>query len=105
MQTRIEDFSALDAVVLAISADGVERNVEIARRYAPDLRVLSDPQLVAIDAFGLRHVDGGIDGDIARPATYIVASDGRVAWRDLTENWRVRPRPTRLLEEIPRGHD
>ena len=39
-------------------------------------------------------------GDIARPSTFILGRDGRVAWYDLTENWRVRPRPSVLLEEL-----
>lgn len=90
----------MNAEVLAISVDPVERNAEVAERYAPGLRVLSDEELAAIDAFGLRHVGGGLEGDIARPATYILAPDGSVVWRDLTENWRVRPRPDQLLEVI-----
>ena len=27
---------------------------------------------------------------------------GNVAWYDLTENWRVRPRPQQLLDELAR---
>lgn len=62
-----------------------------------DFRVLSDPELTAIDAFGLRHAGGGPWGDIARPATFVIDPQGNVVWRDLTENWRVRPRPDELL--------
>jgi peroxiredoxin len=65
-----------------------------------EFRVLSDPELTAIDAFGLRHAGGGPWGDIARPAAYIVDRRGIVVWRDLTENWRVRPRPDDLLEVL-----
>jgi hypothetical protein len=53
-----------------------------------------------IDRFGLRHRKGGLDGDIARPAIFILDREGRVAWRELTDNWRVRARPDRLLEEL-----
>jgi peroxiredoxin len=64
--------------------------------------VLSDPDLTAIDAYGLRH-EGGMPGnDIARPATIIIDGDGNVVWRDITENWRVRPRPDELLEVLAR---
>jgi peroxiredoxin len=53
-----------------------------------------------IDAFGLRHVDGGMEGDIARPAVLVFDRDGRVVWRHLTDNWRVRVRPDQLLEVL-----
>jgi len=69
-----------------------------------EFRVLSDPDLAAIDAFGLRHEAGGPWGDIARPATIILDRGGNVVWRDLTENWRVRPRPDELLTVLESSH-
>ena len=62
--------------------------------------ILSDPDLTAIDAFGLRHVGGSMEGgDISRPAIYVVR-DGVVRYRALTDNWRVRMRPEDLLEVV-----
>ncbi len=61
---------------------------------------MADPTSEVIDAFGLRHVNGGIGGDVARPATFVLDRDGRIAWRRVTDNWRVRPRPTELLEVL-----
>jgi peroxiredoxin len=100
LQTRIEDIRALDAEVLAISADPVEQGRGVVEQLQLDYAVLSDPGLVAIDAYGLRHVGGGLDGDIARPAVYVLDRDGRVVWRDLTENWRVRVRPQQLIDVL-----
>jgi peroxiredoxin len=100
LQTRIDDFRALDTELIAISVDGVEQNKKVADAYSPDVLVLSDPGLTAIDAYGVRHVGGGMDGDIARPATFIVDREGNIAWRDLTENWRIRPRPDDLLDRL-----
>ena len=102
MQTRIEDFRAHDTVVMAISVDDVAHNRELAETYAPDLVVLSDPGLEAIEAYGVRHVGGGLDGDVARPATFLIDREGRIFWRELTENWRIRPRPAELLSELSR---
>ena len=66
--------------------------------------VLSDTSLEAVRAFGVVHAGGNpLDGgDLARPATFILDRAGRVAWRDLTENWRIRPRPSDLLAELER---
>ena len=102
MQSRIDDFHGLDAEILAIVTDSVEENRDIVESYSLDYPILSDPDLVAIDAFGVRHPGGWIEGDIARPATFIVDRSGYVAWRNLTENWRVRPRPGELLEQLAR---
>jgi len=102
LQSRLTEIHELDAEVLAISVDPPEHSREIVAAYGLEFPVLSDPSLVAIDAFGVRHPGGGLDGDIARPATFILDREGAIVWRDLTENWRVRVRPERLLDELRR---
>jgi peroxiredoxin len=86
--------------VLAISVDAPNESREIVEAYGLEFRLLSDPELRVIDQFGVRHPDGGLDGDIARPAVFILDRDGRVVWRDLTANWRVRVRPDLILEQL-----
>ena len=73
---------------------------EAADHYRIEFALLSDAELKTIDAYGLRHDEGGFEGDIARPATLIVDGDGHVAWRHLTDDWRIRPRPGELLEIV-----
>ncbi len=63
--------------------------------------LLADPDLEAVDAYGVRHPSGGMGGhDIARPATFLIDRGGRIVWRELTDNWRIRLRPERLLEQL-----
>ena len=100
MQSRIAEFRALETEILAISSDQPEQGTEIAEAYGIEFGLLADPELQVIDAFGLRHENGGIAGDVARPATFILDREGRIVWRDLTENWRVRPRADQLLEAL-----
>ena len=100
MQSRLEEIRALDAEVVAISSDDVEACREIAEAYGLEFSLLADPEFQAIDAFGLRHEEGGMGGDVARPATFILDREGRVAWRRLTDNWRIRPRPAELIEAL-----
>ncbi len=100
LQSRISDFEAQGIQLIAISPDSVEQNRQVAEWLDLDFPILSDSMLTATDAFRLRHADaapGG--GDLPRPATYIIES-GRIVWRDLTDNWRVRPRPDQLLAAI-----
>jgi peroxiredoxin len=100
LQSRIEDFRQAGAQIVAISPDDVEQNRQVTEWLGLDFPVLSDRELRATDAFGLRHSGGSPEGgDIPRPATFIL-EDGMVRWRDLTESWRIRPRPDDLLAAL-----
>ncbi len=97
LQSRIDDLRAAGLRVIAISPDPVERNRKVVAWLGLGFPVLSDERLEATDAFGLRHAGASPEGrDIPRPASYLVAG-GRILWRDLTDNWRIRPRPDDIL--------
>lgn len=100
MQSRLTEIKALDATLLAISADPPDVLRETADAYAFGFPLLADPELTAIDAYGLRHVGGGLEGDISRPAVFVIDREGRIAWHELTENWRVRLDPQRLIDQL-----
>ena len=70
------------------------------KAYALEFPLLSDPRAEVIEAYGVLHPDGGLDGAIARPATFLIDREGRVVWRDLTENWRVRVRAAELVRRL-----
>jgi peroxiredoxin len=102
LQTRYEDIREAGGEVVAVSVDSPEDARAVVESQGLEYPVLSDPDLVATDAFGLRHEDGGLEGDIARPAVFVIDRDGRIAWRDVTDNWRVRVRPEVVLRELER---
>ncbi len=71
---------ALDAEVLAVSVDTKEANRRLAESAGLEFSLLSDREAVAVDAFGLRHPGGSMDGsDIARPGVFIVGRDGKIS--------------------------
>ena len=88
--------------MLAICADSVEDNAGAVERAKLEFPILSDPDLVAADAFDLRHKEASIDrvSDIARPAVFILDRDGVVRWKQITDNWRVRVRAKDVLEQL-----
>lgn len=88
------------AEVIAISVDSVEDNARMAKEVGLTYPILSDGSLRAIDAYDLRHMDGGPSGTVARSATFVVDGDGVVRWRDLTESYRVRPRAEEVEAEV-----
>ena len=101
MQSRYADFERAGARILAVSVDPPQRSREIVEQYELSFPILSDTDGAAIDAFGVRHASGGIEGnDIARPAVFLFDSSGQLVWRELTDNWRVRPRPESLLAQL-----
>lgn len=102
LQSRIAEIRALDGEVLAISVDLPEVNRdEVVAAHGITFPVLSDVGLEAIDAFGVRHPGGSIEGgDIARPSNFVLDREGRVVWREISENWRIRVRPDTVLEQL-----
>jgi peroxiredoxin len=97
----LADIKALDANVIAISADTPEQNRQLREDMNFDFFVLSDSEGQAISAFGLQHKSAGIHGeDIARPGVFVLDRGGRIAWRSLTENWRIRVRPETIIEQL-----
>ena len=105
LQLRASDFQAAGAKLVAVSVDPVEQNRAVVERLGLSFPVLSDPELRAIDAFGLRHVGGypmaepPATGDIARPAVYVI-DGGAIRWRDLTDSYRIRVDPDDVLEAL-----
>lgn len=60
---------------------------------------LSDPNADAIKRYDLLHEGQGTNGGpIARPAEFLLDSQGVVQWSMLTENYWVRARPEQILE-------
>ncbi len=92
---------SLDSEVLAVSTDSEEENRQLAESEELGFSLLADREGKAVDAFGLRHAGASIDGsDIARPAVFVIDRDGHIAWRQLTDNWRVRVRPETVIEQL-----
>ncbi len=87
-----------------MSVDTIEESSRLAEGLGLEFPLLSDVKRRAIHDWGLVHEGGKPGGgSIARPAIYIVESDGRISWRSLTENYRVRVRPEHVLEALAPG--
>ena len=66
--------------------------------------LLSDPDTRVIRRYDLLHRGAGPKGaDIARPAEFLLDSNGIVRWANLTENIAVRARPDQVLEAFDQG--
>jgi peroxiredoxin len=101
LQLSLDAFRQRGCAVAAVVVDPPATNADLARTAAVDYPILADPELHAIDAYGLRHAHGGPDGgDIAHSASVLVDATGVVRWTFVTENVRVRPTPEEVLDAI-----
>ena len=84
---------------VAISADTPEESAALCKKAGYTYPFLSDPKAEVIRKYDLLHAGAGVDGrDIARPAEFLLDSNGVVRWRNLTEDFRVRPSGEDLLK-------
>jgi alkyl hydroperoxide reductase subunit AhpC len=76
-------------------------NAALARDAGLAYPILADPELHAIDAYGLRHAGAGPGGhDIAYSASVLVDAAGVVRWQTVTDNFRRRPLPATVLAAV-----
>jgi len=101
LQLRQGDFSRRNTEIVGLAVDTPEQNAQVVRDLGLGYRIVSDPRLVAIDAYGLRHEQVG-QPPIAHPASFLIDASGTIRWRDVTDNYRLRPRPDTILAAIDR---
>jgi peroxiredoxin len=71
------------------------------KRGATPFPLLSDSKMHVIRRYGVLHPGAGPKGgDIARPAEFLLDSNGIVRWVNLTENIAVRARPEQALDAL-----
>ena len=75
-----EDFKALDTVVIGISRDSVASHVKFAEKYGLPFILLSDPELQAIQGFGVwqeKKNYGKVTMGVVR-STFVISPEGVV---------------------------
>ena len=98
-QHRLSEFDARGISVVAISVDPPDVNKRQSQKLGYTLPLLSDPNAKVIRRYDVLHPGAGPKGaDIARPAEFLLDSDGIVRWVNLTDNIAVRARPEQMLE-------
>ena len=94
IQQHLADFSAMGVRPVVISIDPPDVSRALSREAGYTFTFLSDPSLAVIRRYDVAN------GGEARPAEFLLDSNGIVRWRNLTSNMLVRARPEQLLEAI-----
>lgn len=78
---QYEGFRQKDVVVIGISRDSVASHVKFAEKYNLPFHLLSDPERIAIDAYGVwqeKRMAGKLGMGVVR-TTYLIDGEGNVA--------------------------
>jgi peroxiredoxin len=99
-----DDFDKLDTRIAAISVDDLEHNRTIWEKpVQKQFPILSDPGAVVIRKYGLLHVAGKGDNDIALRTTLLIDAQGKEEWRRVSETVPDIPKAADILERIRAG--
>ena len=86
---------------MGVSVDSNEESRKLAVSQDYHFPLLSDPHAETIRAYGVLHLHAGEDGgDIARPAEYLVDTNGKIRWENFTESIAIRLHPEMVLREM-----
>jgi len=98
-QRRLSDFDARGIRIVGISVDPPEINRRQSQKVGYTFPLLSDPNAEVIRRYDVLHPGAGPKGgDIARPAEFLIDSNGMVRWVNLTENIAVRAGSEQVLD-------
>lgn len=100
--------------LVAVSVDPPEVSERLRRRLDFDIRFLSDPSGLLMDALSLRHHDGRPpaliappdptapppSGDIFLPATFLLDGNGVIRWVYRPDTYRMRASPRDVIRAI-----
>ena len=101
LQHRLSEFDARGIRVVGISVDSPEASKRQSQKLGYTFPLLSDPDAKVIRRYDVLSSGAGPKGaDIARPAEFLLDSDGIVRWVNLTDNIAVRARPEQVLEAV-----
>ena len=91
MEDNLGELAKHGVRPVAISADTPEESAKLCKKAKYTYAFLSDRNAEVIRQYDLLHAKAGEDGrDIARPAEFLLDSEGVVRWRNLTDDFRVR---------------
>jgi len=83
---------------VVISADEPKDSAELATKLGLTYPLLSDPNQIAIRAFGVADESTGV----AWPTLFVVGRDGKVAARFFTESYKKRATTNDVLATLDR---
>jgi peroxiredoxin len=95
-----DEIAVLNATLWAISPQTADVNFTLVERRGLPFPVLSDPDQAVIREWGLFNDDDSRGRLIPHPATFIIGTDGLVAWSHIGKSTRDRPTADVVLDQL-----
>ena len=96
LQKNLDKFRSRDVTLVALSVDSPSDSAELAAELGLTFPLLSDRRLSAVRAYGVEDAQNGI----AWPAIFVIGRDGRIAWRSLSQTYKVRAASEEILRAL-----
>lgn len=98
LQRSLPEFERRGIKVVGTSVDGPDKLAVMKKAAGASFDFVSAADGKLLDLLDVRHLAAGPAGeDVAQSASFLIAPDGRILWRQLAANYRVRPRPQEIL--------
>ena len=81
-----------------MSVDPPPTSAELAGKLGLTFPLLADEKRETVRAYGVEDGENGV----AWPALFVIAPDGRIAWRSLSETYKERAAPAEILRALDR---
>lgn len=101
MQGFLEELKARNVRLVAISVDPPDVSKKHAAKQGYTFPILSDEKLEVLRKYDLVHEGGFRGADISKPAEFFLDADGKIVWRNLTDDYKVRL----TAEQLRKGLD
>ena len=99
MAQAYPQFRERNVALAAISVDDRTYAFQMADLVGAEYPVLADATQSVTKTYGVYDL---LNDDVAAPATFIIRSDGRIAWRHVAEDIADRPTSADILARIDR---
>ena len=90
------DMHKLRFPLLSDAGNTVARKFGLVFRLPPELQTMYESIFTRLPGY-----NGDQSWELPAPATYIVSSDGTIAYARVDADWRQRPEPEELLPKLP----
>ena len=99
MAEAYPEFQKRNVALAAISVDDRAYAFQMADLVGAEYLVLADATRYVSEIYGVYDL---LNDKVAAPATFIIRSDGGIAWRHIAEDITDRPTSSDILAEIDR---
>jgi peroxiredoxin len=95
------DMHKLRFPILSDPGNDTARKFGLVWRLSPELQRLYESIMTRLPGY-----NGDVSWELPMPATYIVQPDGKISFARVDVDWRERPEPEQILEELNhKGHE